>query len=81
MRKKALKKLYPDRGKKIRQNRENFQLRDYTHNNGAVTQLNFIKHFLFNKPYKNMEFQKDFRRFTNEMYNKMKERVKEGEAK
>ena len=71
MRKKALKKKYPKRGLLIKQNRENFQLKDFTHESGAVTQLNFVKHFLFNKPYTNLEYQNDFLRFTNDIYKKM----------
>lgn len=71
MRKKRLKKLYPNRGFLIKQNRENFQLREYTHGSGAVTQLNFVKRFLFNRPYINGDYQKDFMRYTNEMYKKL----------
>lgn len=77
MRKKALKKKYPNRGFLIKQNRENFQLRDYTYSNGAVTQLNFVKHFLFNKPYINEEYKKDFFRYTNELYKRIMDRKKD----
>lgn len=77
MRKKTLKKLYPNRGFLIEQNRKNGVLREYTHNNGAVTYLNFIKHFLFNKSYLNGEYRNDFARYTNEMYRKINKRTVE----
>lgn len=75
MRKKALKKLYPNRGFLLKQNRDNFSLKEFVHNNGAVTYLNFVKHFLFNIPYKNEEYKKDFARYTNEMYKRVNKRM------
>ncbi len=68
MRKTALKKKYPNRGFLIEQNRINYVLKDYVRSNGSITKLNFVKHFLFNKPYINQEFQKDFLRYANQVY-------------
>lgn len=71
MRKTALKKLYPNRGFLIEQNRKNGVLREYKDYAGAVTYLNFVKHFLFNLPYVNENYKKDFARYTNKMYKRM----------
>lgn len=76
MRKKRLKQLYPNRRVLLAQNRANYTLKEYTHENGSITYLNFVKHFLFNKPYKNREYRKDFARFTNQMYKKINEQKK-----
>lgn len=75
MRKKALKKMYPNRRFLLEQNRKNGNFRGYVNNNGSTTYLNFVKHFLFNIPYVNEEYRKDFARYTNEMYRKMNQRM------
>lgn len=67
MRKKRIKQLYPERRHALKYLKENHTFNHYVNNNGSTTYLNFMKHLLFYTPYKNMEYKKDFDRFTNKM--------------
>jgi hypothetical protein len=67
MRKKALKKLYPNRHRIIEILRENDDLHTMIDNNGNEVILNIRKHFLYGKPYKNEEYQMEMERFRNDL--------------
>jgi len=63
MRKIALKKLNPDRHKIIKSLREKNTLVEIITRGGKEVVLNPYKHFLYKKPYKNQEYQKELWRF------------------
>ena len=73
MRKKALKKKYPARHKLIMALRNNDNLIEFISKEGHSIYLNIMKHVMFNKPYKNLSYQKEMMRHINEMSKKMKE--------
>lgn len=62
MRKKALKKKYPSRHRIIQILRNNDDLHHMTDFNGNEIILNLRKHFLYGKPYKNIEYQNELER-------------------
>ena len=72
MRKKALKKLYPNRHRIIQILRENDDLHIMIDSNGNEIVLNIRKHFLYGIPYKNMEYQSELERYRKDL-------IKEGE--
>jgi len=56
MRKKAIKKRLPNRGKSFKILREHGSLHEYIDRRGNVIYLNPMKHFLLLKEYKNLEY-------------------------
>ena len=71
VRKKALRKI-EDRHKIIKALREKNTLSEIITRNGKSVILNFDKHFLLRRPYKNEEYQR-------EMYRHLKKQIKEEE--
>lgn len=80
MRKTRLKADYPDRRYLLKESRDGLKNhRQFVHKNGSVTNLNFNKRLLFGIPYKDDDFQKDFLRYTNSVFNRVASRIeKEG---
>lgn len=62
MRKTALKKMYPNRHRIIKTLRERNYLQEIVTRTGRSVCLNFMKHFLYARPYINEEFQKEMLR-------------------
>jgi len=67
MRKKALKKLYPNRHRIIHILRENDDLHEMIDDNGNNIILNLRKHFLLGTPYKNKEYQMELERYRDDL--------------
>ena len=70
-RKKALKKLYPNRHQIIKSLREGNHLKEVTNSRGKITTLNIMKHLLYQKPYKHHELVSEMNRFGNHMMKKI----------
>ena len=64
-RKKALKKLYPNRHEIIKTLRSKNHLKEVTNGKGKITVLNIMKHLLYQKPYKHHELISEMNRFGN----------------
>jgi len=64
MRKKALKKRFPNRRRIIQILREKYNenLTTFVNSEGREIILNLRKHYLYNRPYKNDEFQMEMNR-------------------
>jgi hypothetical protein len=67
MRKKAIKKLYPNRNRIIEILRENDDLHTMIDENGNQIVLNIRKHFLYGIPYKNKEYQRELERYRDDL--------------
>jgi HEPN domain-containing protein len=72
MRKKTLKKKYPNRHRIIEILRENDDLHTMIDYRGNEIVLNLRKHFLYGERYKNPEYQAELERYRNDL-------IKEGE--
>ena len=67
MRKKALKKLHPNRHRIIHILRENDDLHRMIDFNGNEIVLNLRKHFYYGIPYKNPEYQMELERHRDDL--------------
>lgn len=74
MRKKAIRKNYPNRHRIIEILRDNDDLHRMIDFNGNEIVLNLRKHFLYGKRYKNSEYQMELERHRNDL-------IKEGEIR
>ena len=70
-RKKALKKLYPNRHAIIKSLRSTNHLKEVTNSRGKTTTLNIMKHLLYERPYKHHELISEMNRFGNHMMKKI----------
>jgi len=80
MRKKALKKKYPNRHQIIKSLRSTNHLKEVLNARGLPVQLNIMKHLLYEKPYVDTELQDELRRFGNHAMKKImqeEEKLKE----
>ena len=80
MRKKALKKMNPNRGKAYKVLRSKNFTREVIDSAGHSVYLNFTKHLLLMKPYVHMEYQNELARYTQAAFNKPKQESKVEEA-
>lgn len=71
MRKKAIKKKLPNRGKSFEILREHGSLHKYVDRRGNTIYLNPMKHFLLLKEYKNREFSNYLFRIIEEYHQNM----------
>ena len=63
MRKKKLKKMYPNRNKVMKFLREKNTLKEIISRKGTPIYLNLMKHLLLSKPYSNLEYMGELLRF------------------
>tara|TARA_Y100000310_G_C20694461_1_gene824526 strand:- start:3921 stop:4154 length:234 start_codon:yes stop_codon:yes gene_type:complete len=77
MRKIALKKKNPDRHKIIKTLRTKDTLQEIVTKRGKSIALNVSKHFLYNKPYINQEYQQEMLRKLKRLNQKEEESVDE----
>jgi hypothetical protein len=69
MRKKASKKMYPNKHRIIEILRERGGVENFVDGNGNLIALNLRKHFLYGMPYSNKEFQAQLVRKTGVFIN------------
>lgn len=73
MRKKTLKKLQPNRNKIFKFLRTKDHLIEIMSRKGTSIYLNLMKHLLLNKPYKNIDYNKELLRFAKHNMNIQKQ--------
>ena len=71
MRKKALKKKYPNRHQIILSLRQGNNLKEMITSNGKTIYMNMMKHMLYQKPYKHWELMSEMNRFGNNFMKKL----------
>lgn len=71
MRKIALKKLDPHRNRKYKMLREKNEMYEYNDKNGNKINLNINKRLMFNKPYKNQEYQRELSRQAKDLFDNL----------
>ena len=78
MRKKALKKKYPERHKWILSMRSKNLLNEIILSNGKTVYLNLTKHLLYNRPYKHWEYNNEMNRYVKYHFEKLMKENKHG---